>query len=78
MGRETPNAAAASRIDIASVLCRDPVMYLDDRWLYDLEDDLPPIRELELSRQQPGCLAEGLDLTIVAAGFAPAPVDEAH
>ena len=25
---------------IASVLCYDPVMYIDDRWLYDQEDDL--------------------------------------
>jgi pyruvate dehydrogenase E1 component beta subunit len=61
--------ADARDLLIASVLCRDPVMYLDDRWLYDLEDDLPPVRELELAGQGPACLAEGRDLTIVAAGF---------
>lgn len=44
-------------------------MYLDDRWLYDLTDDLPPVQELDLSAQQPRCLVEGRDLTIVAAGY---------
>jgi pyruvate dehydrogenase E1 component beta subunit len=61
--------ADARDLLIAAVLCRDPVMYLDDRWLYELEDDLPPVRELELARQKPACLGEGRDLTIVAAGF---------
>lgn len=61
--------ADARDLLIASVLCRDPVMYLDDRWLYDLTDELPPVQELDLSAQQPKCLAEGDDLTIVAAGY---------
>ena len=61
--------ADARDLLIASVLCRDPVMYLDDRWLYDLTDDLPPVQELDLSVQQPQRLAEGSDLTIVAAGY---------
>ena len=34
---------------IASVLSPDPVVYIDDRWLYDLEDDLSPPIELSLS-----------------------------
>ena len=54
---------------IASVLCCDPVIYLDDRWLYDLTDDLPPVRELDLTAEKPKCLVEGSDLTIVATGF---------
>jgi acetoin:2,6-dichlorophenolindophenol oxidoreductase subunit beta len=61
--------ADARDLLIASVLCCDPVMYLDDRWLYDLEDDLPPIRELDLRLEGPRCLIDGRDLTIVAAGF---------
>ena len=44
---------------IASVLCCDPVIYLDDRWLYDLTDDLPPVRELDLTAEKPKCLVEG-------------------
>jgi pyruvate dehydrogenase E1 component beta subunit len=61
--------ADARDLLIASVLCPDPVVYMDDRWLYDLTDALPPIYELDLCTQGPKCLAEGSDLTIVAAGF---------
>ena len=55
---------------IASVLCNDPVMYIDDRWLYDQEDELPPIVELELSSQGPLVTQIGSDITIVASGHA--------
>lgn len=61
--------ADARDLLIASVLCPDPVVYIDDRWLYDLTDELPQIQELDLRTQGPRCLAEGADLTIVAAGF---------
>jgi pyruvate dehydrogenase E1 component beta subunit len=61
--------ADARDLLIASVLCRDPVVYIDDRWLYDLEDDLPEIEELDLRTQGPRCLAAGSDLAIVAAGY---------
>jgi len=61
--------ADARDLLIASVLCEDPVMFMDDRWLYDLTDDLPQIREMELSVEQPKRLVEGDDLTIVSAGF---------
>jgi len=54
---------------IAAALCGDPVIYIDDRWLYELEDDLAPIRELDLATQGPRCLVEGRDITIVGAGF---------
>lgn len=61
--------ADARDLLIASVLCPDPVIYIDDRWLYDLTDDLPPIHEPDLRAEGPRSLAEGCDLTIVAAGF---------
>lgn len=54
---------------IAAVLCADPVMYLDDRWLYEQEADLGPITELDLSGQGPRVLAAGADITIVGAGY---------
>lgn len=60
--------ADARDLLIAAVLCKDPVMYIDDRWLYDQVDDLPPIHELDLTTQGPRRLAEGRDITIVAAG----------
>lgn len=61
--------ADARDLLIASVLSPDPVMYIDDRWLYDLEDDLAPVQEIDLARQQPVRLVRGDDLTIAAAGF---------
>ena len=67
----TPATVADARdLLIASVLCNDPVMYIDDRWLYDQEDDLPPVKELDLTFQGPRCLSEGADITIVGFGHA--------
>lgn len=60
--------ADARDLLIASVLSPDPVMYIDDRWLYEQEADLPPIQEIDLKSQGPRRLAEGIDITVVAAG----------
>jgi pyruvate dehydrogenase E1 component beta subunit len=66
----TPATVADARdLLIASVLCPDPVIFIDDRWLYDLEDELPPVVELSLALERPQCLRAGQDLTIVASGF---------
>ncbi len=54
---------------IASVLCKDPVVYIDDRWLYEQEANLPEIVELELKDQKPKISIEGKDLTIIASGY---------
>ena len=65
-----PSTVADARdLLVASVLCPDPVVFIDDRWLYDLEDDLPPIRPSPLALEQPKCLRQGDDLTIVACGY---------
>ena len=65
-----PSTVADARdLLIASVLCNDPVMYIDDRWLYEQEAELPPIQELSLAAQGPRCLAAGTDLTIVGCGY---------
>jgi pyruvate dehydrogenase E1 component beta subunit len=62
-------AADARDLLISSVLCNDPVLYIDDRWLYLVEDDLPPIKELVLSEEKPKVIRPGKDLTFVAAGY---------
>jgi pyruvate dehydrogenase E1 component beta subunit len=54
---------------ISAVLCDDPVLYIDDRWLYDWEDELPPIEESPLEREGPRILLPGGDLTLVGAGY---------
>jgi pyruvate dehydrogenase E1 component beta subunit len=64
-----PSTVADARdLLIASVLCNDPVMYIDDRWLYDQEDDLPPVVEIDLLTQKPIVSLVGSDVTIVASG----------
>ena len=50
---------------ISSVLCDDPVMYIDDRWLYDREAVLPPITERPLTAEGPKVVREGSDVTLV-------------
>ena len=54
---------------IASVLSGDPVIYIDDRWLYSNEELLPPVVELDLKSQGPRVVKEGTEITLVAAGF---------
>ena len=53
---------------IASVLCPDPVMFIDDRWLYDQEDELLPVKEINLVEQKPTISQIGTDITIVSSG----------
>ena len=66
-----PSTVADARdLLIASVLCNDPVIYIDDRWLYDQEDELPPIVEFDLTTQKPIITLSGTDITIVASGHA--------
>lgn len=60
--------ADARDLLIASVLSKDPVIYIDDRWLYEQEDYLPKIVELDLKTQKPKITSKGKDVTIVASG----------
>lgn len=53
---------------IASALCPDPVMFIDDRWLYDQEDYLDPVIEIDLREQKPEISIVGSDITIVSSG----------
>lgn len=61
--------ADARDLLVASVLCKDPVVFIDDRWLYDQEDDLPPVCEVNLADEGPRCIRRGVDLTIVGCGY---------
>ena len=53
---------------IASVLSPDPVLYIDDRWLYSLEDTLGEPSLIPLHQQIPQVVSEGSDITIVGIG----------
>ena len=54
---------------IAAVLCPDPVIYIDDRWLYSLTDDLGPVGAIDLAAQGPVVSRPGTDVTIVGSGY---------
>ena len=54
---------------IASALSEDPVLYIDDRWLYSQEDYLPEVKNIELVNQKPKIIENGSDLTIVASSY---------
>jgi len=61
--------ADARDLLISSVLCDDPVMYIDDRWLYEREAELQPVVERELACESPQLRRSGADVTLVGAGF---------
>ena len=66
-----PSTVADARdLLIASVLSKDPVIYIDDKWLYEQEAELPPITEINLESQKPTITEIGFDITIVASGYA--------
>ena len=54
---------------ISSVLCDDPVMYIDDRWLYDRTAVLPHITERPLEQETPQVISNGTDITVVGIGY---------
>lgn len=61
--------ADARDLLIAATLSPDPVLYIDDRWLYDQEDDLPPARDLDLTQIGNQVLREGSDITLAACSW---------
>ena len=64
-----PSTVADARdLLIASVLCKDPVIYIDDRWLYHQEAELSAIEELDLKSVKPSISLEGSEVTIIASG----------
>jgi len=54
---------------ISAVLSDDPVIYLDDRWLYEETESRSPIVERPLSKERPRVICEGKDLSLVGCGF---------
>lgn len=55
---------------IAATLSRDPVLYIDDRWLYDQTEDLPPARDVDLNDFSNQTLRKGTDVTLAGCSWA--------
>lgn len=66
-----PSTPADARdLLIAASLGRDPVLFIDDRWLYDLTADLPSVNPvLRLADVKPRVDVSGTDLTLVACSY---------
>ncbi|MDC0980112.1 transketolase C-terminal domain-containing protein [Bdellovibrionales bacterium] len=62
-------ASDARDLLISSVLCDDPVLYIDDKWLYDWSEELGSVEEAPLEGIKPQILKKGKDITIVASGY---------
>lgn len=55
---------------ISSVLCDDPVLYIDDRWLYEEEEIRKPVEIIDLSKSGPMKIMDGNDITLVGISYA--------
>jgi pyruvate dehydrogenase E1 component beta subunit len=63
------SALDARDLMIASVLSNDPVMFIDDRWLYDVEEDYKPIELLDIKNIKPVKVSSGDQITIVGVSY---------
>lgn len=74
----TPATPADARdLLIAATLSDDPVVYIDDRWLYDLDADIGPPVPVDLDKIEPKVLREGSDVTLVGFSWSTRLVSEA-
>lgn len=63
------SASDARDLMIASVLSNDPVMFIDDRWLYEVEEDYKPIEFVDLKNVKPTKLSSGDEVTMVGVSY---------
>ncbi len=54
---------------VASVLCDDPVIYIDDRWLYGLEERATEVAEIDLREVGPRIVRRGSSVTLIGASY---------
>ncbi|MFM6853255.1 MAG: alpha-ketoacid dehydrogenase subunit beta, partial [Sphingopyxis sp.] len=62
-------AADARDLLIAAIQSDDPVLYIDDRWCYEHEEDVPPAADVDLASIKPALRREGADITLVGASY---------
>lgn len=66
-----PSTATDARdLLIESVLCDDPVLYIENRWLYDRGDPASAIVERPLAEEGPRVIQDGTDITLVGSRYA--------
>lgn len=63
------SAKDARDLLISSVLSNDPVMFLEDRWLYEKEEEYTEIEIIDLNDVTPQRLQKGSDATVVGISY---------
>ena len=63
------SAVDAHDLLIASVESNNPVIYIDDRWLYDGLGEIKKYKKINILKQGPKILKKGKDLTVVGCGW---------
>lgn len=63
------SAKDARNLLISSVLSDDPVMFIEDRWLYEKEEEYTDIEIIDLNDVTPQRLHNGSDATVVGISF---------
>ncbi len=61
--------ADARDLLVSAVLCDDPVLYIDDRWLYGREDELPAEPDRDAIFRGSAVVRRGEAATVAAAGY---------
>lgn len=65
-----PSSVADARdLLIAATLSPDPVVYIDDRWLYEREADVMPARDIDLNALRNEIIRPGKHITIAASSY---------
>lgn len=62
---------------VSGTLCDDPVLYVDDRWLYEEEEDVPDAVDDAAVHGAGRVVREGSDVTLAAAGYSVVTAREA-
>lgn len=63
------SAKDARNLLISSVLSNDPVMFIEDRWLYEKEEEYTEIEIIDLNDVRPQRLQNGSDATVVGISY---------
>jgi pyruvate/2-oxoglutarate/acetoin dehydrogenase E1 component len=65
-----PSSVADARdLLIAATLSPDPVVYIDDRWLYEREGEVGPVRDIDLDSIRNEVIRPGEHVTIAASSY---------
>jgi len=63
------NSKDAHDLLIASVKSNDPVIFIDDRWLYENKQKFKPDYKINLAKVNPKIIKKGKDITIVSSSY---------